>query len=91
MPTTNTTTRAAVIASWEAARRQADRDGAIVLNAVSFAGLVLTQAGGLVPLAIELVPSVDGSVFYARVVACLQAIEAEERASTLPAPAVAAC
>jgi hypothetical protein len=86
MPMPDTTTRSALLSSWEAARRQADHDGAIKLNAASFAGFVLVQAGGLVPLAIELVPVADGSLFYARVIACLQSVEAEERAPVVAPP-----
>lgn len=66
-------------ASWEGARKQADAAGAVTLNAPSYAGFALEQAGGLIPLAIELVPRVDGSVYFARVIAILQALEAEER------------
>lgn len=71
-------TRSALLSSWDASRRQADRTGAIVLNAASFAGYALAVAGS-VSAARELVPSADASVYYARVRACLDDVEQEER------------
>jgi hypothetical protein len=80
MKTTNSETRAALLSSWDAARRQADRNGAIVLNAASFAGYLLA-VGGTVAGAQALIPKADGSLFYARVHAALSAVEHEEHSA----------
>jgi hypothetical protein len=80
MMPTSSTSRSALLASWDAARRQADRTGAILLNHASFAGYALALAGSP-RAAIDLVPRADGSIFYARVIAILQALEHEERGS----------
>lgn len=71
-------TRAALLRSWDASRRQADHTGAIVLNHASFAGYLLT-VGGDVAGAMALIPKADGSVYYARVHAILASVEHEER------------
>jgi hypothetical protein len=85
MPAVPSSTRSALLKSWDAARRQADRTGAILLNHASFAGYALAIAGSP-RAAIDLVPRADGSLFYARVIAILQSLEHEER----EAPAAAA-
>ena len=79
MTKTKSDTRSALLASWDAARRQADHAGAITLNAASFAGYALAVAG-TPSAAIDIVPRADGSIFYASVIAILQSVEAEERA-----------
>lgn len=85
MSKNTTTTRAALLASWDAARRDADRTGAIVLNGASFAGYTLA-VGGSVAGARALVPTADGSLFYARVHACLSSVEHEEGPSPVESP-----
>lgn len=80
MPAVPSSTRSALLASWDAARRQADRNGAIVLNAASFAGYLLA-VGGTVTGAQSLIPKADGSLFYARVHAALSAVEHEEHSA----------
>lgn len=81
-----TPTRSALLASWDAARRQADRTGAIVLNSASFAGYCLA-IGGTIAGAQALVPKADGSLFYVRVMSALQLVEHEERTSAETVPA----
>jgi hypothetical protein len=78
MPKPDTTTRSALLSSWDAARRQADLTGAIVLNAASFAGYALA-VGGTIAGAQALIPKADGSLFYARVHAALSSVDHEER------------
>lgn len=52
----NIRTRATLLASWHAAQRVADRDGAIILNHASAAGMLLEQHR-IVGVAILLCPT----------------------------------
>lgn len=71
-------TRTALLSSWHAAKRQADRTGGVVLNSTSFAGFAIEQSGGSVRMARALVPD-DVTPFWGRVRECLDHVESEER------------
>ena len=75
------TTRELVLSSWHAARRKADRDGAVTLTAAGFAGYALEQAGGDARAAQEAVPA-EMERFWERATEALEQIEAEEQADT---------
>lgn len=71
-------TREMVLASWHAARRRSDVDGAVTLTAPAFAGFLLEQAGGDAVKALLGVPS-ELEVFWCRVLDALQQVVSEER------------
>jgi len=70
-------TRAGLAASWSRAKRTADVDGALSLNAASYAGKVLDEAGGNVGLALlALVP--ESGPFMVTVRSYLEGLDDEE-------------
>lgn len=75
------TTRELVLSSWHAARRKADRDGAVTLTAAGFAGYALEQAGGDAGAAQDAIPK-ELEAFWGRARDALKQIEAEEQADT---------
>jgi hypothetical protein len=83
-----TSTRALLISSWHSATRRADREGALILNAASFAGYVL-ERGGTVEAARCLLPLESSSPFWARVRSYLDDVSNEtpagNRVTTPPA------
>lgn len=74
-------TRSALLSSWHAAKRQADRVGGVTLNSTSWAGYAIEQAGGSVRMARAFVPD-DATPFWGRVRECLDRVEQEEHAAT---------